>query len=216
MVTPCNQLPGLTRHIPARPEHRGRCAAVIHRDTAYPQITVCVACARSGSESLIPVRAGWTGGSDVEIGKVEAGKVEAGDAEAGDAEAGDVETGTPQQNERPQTELGRRGEDIAAEYLTGLGLVVLARNWRCRGGELDLVATDCKRLVVCEVKTRSGTGYGDPAEGVTPAKAARIRRATASWLRTYRVGCCEVRFDVIAVLCPPGRPVRVTHLEGAF
>ena len=73
-----------------------------------------------------------------------------------------------------------------------------------------------KRLVVCEVKTRSGTEYGEPSEGVTPAKAARIRRVTAAWLRTYRVGWCEVRFDVLAVLCPQDGPVTVEHLRVAF
>lgn len=57
--------------------------------------------------------------------------------------------------------LGKRGEDLAADYLTGAGLVVLSRNWRCRDGELDLVATDGERLIVCEVKTRSGTGTGN-------------------------------------------------------
>jgi putative endonuclease len=73
-----------------------------------------------------------------------------------------------------------------------------------------------ERLVVCEVKTRSGTGYGEPAEAVTAAKAARIRRVTAQWLRTYRVGWCEIRFDVLAVLCPPDGPVTVEHIQGAF
>ena len=112
--------------------------------------------------------------------------------------------------------LGRRGEDVAVEYLTGNGVVVLSRNWRCREGDVDLVATDGERLIVCEVKTRSGTGYGEPAEGVTPAKAARIRRVAAEWLRAHRVGWCEIRFDVLAVLCPPGGPVTIEHLRGAF
>jgi putative endonuclease len=118
--------------------------------------------------------------------------------------------------DRRTDELGKRGEDVAVEYLAGIGLVVLSRNWRCRGGEVDVVATDGQRLIVCEVKTRSGTGYGEPAEGVTPAKAARIRRVAAAWLRTHRVGWCEIRFDVLAVLCPPAGPVTVEHLQGAF
>jgi putative endonuclease len=123
---------------------------------------------------------------------------------------------TAQAADRRSDELGRRGEDLAADYLAGTGLVVLSRNWRCREGEVDLIATDGQRLVVCEVKTRSGTGYGEPSEGVTPAKAARIRRVTASWLRAYRVGWCEIRFDVLAVLCPQDGPVTVEHLQGAF
>lgn len=113
-------------------------------------------------------------------------------------------------------ELGRRGEDIAAEYLTDRGLVVLSRNWRCRDGELDVVATDGRCLVVCEVKTRTSADYGDPAEFVTPEQMVRIRRATQAWLRRYRVGWCEIRFDVFTVLCPSsGRP-RLRHLRGAF
>ncbi|MCY7343687.1 MAG: YraN family protein [Pseudonocardia sp.] len=113
-------------------------------------------------------------------------------------------------------ELGRRGEDLAVEYLTQRGLVVLSRNWRCRDGELDVVATDQERLVVCEVKTRSGTRYGEPAEAVDGRKAARIRRVTQAWLAAHQVRWCEIRFDVLAVLAEPGRPVTVQHYEAAF
>lgn len=117
---------------------------------------------------------------------------------------------------RRRGELARHGEDVAAHYLTGLGLVILSRNWRCRDGELDIVATDRRRLVVCEVKARSGLGFGAPAEAVTPLKAARIRRLAAAWLTEHRAGWCEVRFDVLEVLRPPGGPTTVTHLPGAF
>jgi putative endonuclease len=116
-----------------------------------------------------------------------------------------------------KAELGRRGEDLAAGHLVARGLTVLARNWRCRGGELDLVLTDGDRLIVCEVKTRSGTGYGLPAEAVTAAKAARIRRLAQTWLAEHRVRrWLEVRFDVVAVLVPPQGPVVLEHYEGAF
>ncbi|HVH22840.1 MAG TPA: YraN family protein [Pseudonocardia sp.] len=113
-------------------------------------------------------------------------------------------------------DLGRRGEQVAAEFLEQQGLVVLSRNWRCRHGELDLVATDSAVLVVCEVKTRSGTGFGEPAEAVTGPKAARIRRVTQAWLAAHRVGWVEIRFDVLAVLAEPGRPVTVQHYRAAF
>jgi putative endonuclease len=112
--------------------------------------------------------------------------------------------------------LGRRGEDLAVDYLRQQGLVVLSRNWRCRDGELDVVATDRDRLVVCEVKTRSGTGYGGPAEAVTWQKAARIRRVTQEWLAQHQVRWCEIRFDVVAVLAPPDGPVTVQHYRSAF
>jgi len=118
--------------------------------------------------------------------------------------------------QQAKDELGRRGEDLAAEFLTGRGLVVLSRNWRCRRGELDLVAVDGDRLVVCEVKTRSGTGYGHPAEAVTRSKAARVRQVTRHWLAEHRVGWCEVRFDVVAVHCPPDGDPTIEHLAGVF
>lgn len=117
----------------------------------------------------------------------------------------------------PRTEqLARRGEDLAAQYLTEQGLVVLCRNWRCREGELDLVATDRDRLVVCEVKTRSGTAFGRPAEAVTRAKAARIRRLAAAWLAAHHTGWCEVRFDVVSVVWAAAGPAHIEHLQGAF
>lgn len=113
-------------------------------------------------------------------------------------------------------ELGRRGEDVAVQYLEGRGLTVLARNWRCRHGELDVVATDARCLVVCEVKTRSGTRFGEPAEAVTGRKAARIRRLARFWLAAHHLPWTEVRFDVCAVVLEPGRAATVRHYESAF
>jgi putative endonuclease len=112
--------------------------------------------------------------------------------------------------------LGRLGEDLAAKHLEGLGLVVLSRNWRCREGELDLVATDGTTLVVCEVKTRSGSRFGLPAEAVTEEKVGRIRRLANQWLRTFKVGWCPIRFDVVSIIAPAGEPPSVTHIAGAF
>ncbi|MFP5022965.1 YraN family protein [Pseudonocardia phyllosphaerae] len=115
-------------------------------------------------------------------------------------------------------ELGRRGEDTAADYLQRThGMVVLARNWRCRDGELDIVATDPEhRLVVVEVKTRSGTGYGEPAESITPAKMRRIRGLARAWMSEHHVVWPEIRFDVVAVLMPPDRPATLQHYPAAF
>jgi putative endonuclease len=117
---------------------------------------------------------------------------------------------------RASDELGRTGEQVAVEHLVARGLVVLARNWRRREGELDVVATDGHSLVVCEVKTRSGVGYGLPVEAVTHVKAARIRRLAQQWLAESRARWVEVRFDVVAVLLVPGQSPQVEHYEGAF
>ncbi|KAA1032683.1 YraN family protein [Pseudonocardia sp. EV170527-09] len=115
-------------------------------------------------------------------------------------------------------ELGRRGEDTAAEYLERAhGMVVLSRNWRCTHGEIDIVAVDPeRRLVFCEVKTRSGLRYGEPAEAVTPRKTRRIRLLAKAFMAAHRVSWVEIRFDVVAVLIRPGRPVTLTHYPAAF
>ncbi|GAB3563711.1 YraN family protein [Amycolatopsis endophytica] len=112
--------------------------------------------------------------------------------------------------------LGRKGEEIAARHMRKLGFVVLSRNWRCRQGELDLVLTDGRTLVICEVKTRTRDSFGDPAEAVTEDKIARIRRLAGQWLSVHRVGWCRLRFDVVAVYSEPGGEARVRHIPGAF
>lgn len=122
-----------------------------------------------------------------------------------------------QQRARRQRTLGQRGEQLAAEYLEEqLGCTVLSRNWRCREGELDIVGYDGRTLVVCEVKTRSGLGFGTPAESVTRTKIVRIRRAASKWLSMYSVPFGPVRFDVIAVLIRPGEQPQLQHIPGAF
>lgn len=107
--------------------------------------------------------------------------------------------------------LGTAGEDLAEVWYRGEGYEVLARNWRCPEGELDLVCRLGGTVVVCEVKARRSARFGSPAEAVTPAKQRRVRRLGARWLREHGVRCQEVRFDVAAVA---GH--QVTVLEGAF
>jgi putative endonuclease len=77
--------------------------------------------------------------------------------------------------------LGRAGEDLAAAWYEAQGYEVLARNWRCRAGELDIVARRDRLHVFCEVKSRSSSAFGVPAEAVGPAKSARLRRLAALW-----------------------------------
>lgn len=96
--------------------------------------------------------------------------------------------------------LGARGEDLAAKWYEAHGYEVLDRNWRCRTGEIDLVLRRGVTVVVCEVKTRTTLAYGSPAEAVTVAKRARLRRLAARWLAAHRLLGATVRFDVAAVL----------------
>ena len=114
------------------------------------------------------------------------------------------------------TELGGHGERIAVAFLTDCGLRVLDRNWRCRDGELDIVAREDDALVFCEVKTRRGTGFGHPVEAVTPAKQRRLRTLAQRWLAAHDEHAPELRFDVVGVLVRPGGPALVTHLRAAF
>lgn len=113
-----------------------------------------------------------------------------------------------------RAELGRWGERLAEEHLAADGMAVLERNWRCRLGEIDLIARDGETIVFCEVKTRRGTAYGTPAEAVTPAKSARLRRLAGRWLALRSPGVPGVRIDVLTVLAPRGEPVAVQHLRG--
>jgi putative endonuclease len=114
------------------------------------------------------------------------------------------------------TDLGARGEQIAAVYLSDLGLQILDRNWRCREGELDIVAREAGALVFCEVKTRRGTGFGHPVEAVTFAKQRRLRTLAQRWLAAHDEHAPEVRFDVVGVLVRRDLPALVTHLQAAF
>ena len=113
-----------------------------------------------------------------------------------------------------ETDLGRRGEDAACRYLEHEGLALLARNWRCEEGELDVVATDGDQLVVVEVKCRSGTSRGTPLEAVTPAQLDRVRRASLRWSALHRLPGVRIRVDVVSIEWPPGGRVRLHHLRG--
>ncbi len=112
--------------------------------------------------------------------------------------------------------LGVLGERIAVRYLTDSGLTVLDRNWRCRSGELDVVAREGGTLVFCEVKARRGTGFGLPAAAVTAAKQQRLRAVAVQWLAAHDEHAPELRFDVVAVLVRPGRPAELVHHRAAF
>ncbi|QAY62255.1 YraN family protein [Xylanimonas allomyrinae] len=115
-------------------------------------------------------------------------------------------------------DVGRRGEQVAAQALMDEGYELLARNWRGHGGELDLVALDGTTLVAVEVKTRSSARFGHPAEAVTPAKLARLRRLTGQWLAEHGGGTRpryrDVRIDVVAVTLRSTGPDRVELLQG--
>jgi putative endonuclease len=112
--------------------------------------------------------------------------------------------------------LGRYGETIAAGVLADRGYRILERNWRCSRGEIDIVAAQGRTLIVCEVKTRSSTDFGEPAEAVDRAKAGRLRVLAAQYLIDHPGGWEDIRFDVVAIVRPASGPAQVRHLRGAF
>jgi putative endonuclease len=121
---------------------------------------------------------------------------------------------------------GRRGEDIAADHLERAGWRIVARNYRVREGEIDLIAARGSTLAFCEVKTlvqraQRGRGPANPIESVGYQKQTRVRRMARTWLAARAedssLGVSDLRLDVIGVvLTPGGELVRLEHLEGAF
>ncbi|MEV1287327.1 YraN family protein [Micromonospora sp. NPDC049679] len=112
--------------------------------------------------------------------------------------------------------VGAYGERRAAQHLAGTGLRIVARNWRCAQGEIDIIAWDGDVIVFCEVKTRRGSSYGAPAEAVVGSKARRLRQLAARWLVTTGTRPREVRFDVVSVLPQRRGAARIDHIQGAF
>lgn len=112
--------------------------------------------------------------------------------------------------------LARIGEDRAAAHVEDLGWTVVDRNWRCRLGELDVVAHDpaTDTLVFIEVKCRSGYGYGHPLEAVTDAKLARLRVLALAWLREKDVHAARLRLDAIGIVVRAGAEIELTHVRG--
>lgn len=121
-------------------------------------------------------------------------------------------------------DLGRRGEDCAAAYLDRAGYRIIARNWRCSEGEIDLIVEHSGTVAFVEVKTRSSTRFGHPFEAITAVKLARMRRLAAAWCAQTDTWPQHIRLDVIAVITgptvirgavPTAEPV-IEHLTGVL
>lgn len=118
-------------------------------------------------------------------------------------------------NTLSRNELGAFGEQIAVDHLCALGLRILQRNWRCRYGELDVIAADGRDTVVfVEVKTRTGDGFGGVEQAVTPQKVRRLRRLAGLWLAAHDGSWAQIRLDVIGVRVGRRRDPEVLHLRG--
>jgi len=115
---------------------------------------------------------------------------------------------------RAKDVLGRTGEQAAADYLAAAGMRILDRNWRCKDGEIDIVAADRHVFVVCEVKTRSSARYGTPLEAVGRAKLRRLRRLAVLWLIAHGIRYDEIRIDVVGLIYEGTGGFTIEHIKG--
>ena len=115
----------------------------------------------------------------------------------------------------PRHTFGEWGEDLAARHLEAAGFEIVARGFRCRFGEIDIIATKADLLVFCEVKSRRRAGFTTPLEAVNRTKQQRLVK-TAGWYLSRKGWDGGVRFDVIAVLARPGTRPEIEWIEDAF
>ena len=115
------------------------------------------------------------------------------------------------------SQRGAASERLAAEYLEARGILVLARNLRCKSGEIDLVCLDAGVLAIVEVRQRAGMDFGGALGSVTPRKQGRIMRATRFFLQQRPLWRCRaMRFDVVGVQGLPDGEHRILWIKGAF
>ena len=114
----------------------------------------------------------------------------------------------------PRSRLGVQGESVAAAHLVARGMRIIERNFRCRYGEVDLIAEENGVLVFVEVKTRRSMTHGAPEESVTPRKARRLALAAQTYLQQRGAEHCDWRVDLVAIALVPSGPASVNHLRG--
>jgi len=125
---------------------------------------------------------------------------------------------------RPEKTLGRRGEKLAVRMLKRKGMKILAVNYRCPAGEIDIIALDRstrgesgrETIVFVEVKTRSDDEYNTPESAVGSGKKRRIRKTARYYLSHYPTEQYAVRYDIVAIVAPSDAKPRIKHIEAAF
>jgi putative endonuclease len=111
--------------------------------------------------------------------------------------------------------LGKIGEDFACRELEQRGYAILARRYRRRGGELDIIARDGRDVVFVEVKARDGLEFGEAAEAVSALKRHRMVRLALDYLARHHLTDCPCRFDVVSIQIGPGEPA-IEVYQNAF
>jgi putative endonuclease len=114
-----------------------------------------------------------------------------------------------------RVKLGKSGEDLACRELERRGYAIIARRYRVRGGELDVIARDGQTIVFVEVKTRASRMFGEAAEAVTPLKQLRMTRLAEEYLARHHLSECPCRFDVVSIDVDTGAPA-IEVIQNAF
>ena len=112
-------------------------------------------------------------------------------------------------------EIGQKGENLAVAYLQNLGYKVLERNYRCKLGEVDIIALDNDTLVFIEVRTRSSLDFGLPQESINRRKRHQISKVALEYMTRKKLKNTPARFDVVAVSLEPGKE-KVDLIKDAF
>lgn len=112
-------------------------------------------------------------------------------------------------------ELGRQGEQVAADFLREKGYRIIARNWRFKHKEVDIVAFDGDYLVVIEVRTRTSSNWEHPRESITPGKIRFLVHATEEFVMQHKIDN-KIRFDVVTCMPIDETKWDIDHIEGAF
>jgi putative endonuclease len=115
----------------------------------------------------------------------------------------------------PMDTLGPKGENVAAKFLRNLGYRILERNFRCRAGEVDIIARDGKSLVFVEVKTRKDSDP-EPEQQVNEEKMKQVTKVAEYYLGRFGIPQPPVRFDVVAVIWPRNQEPIIRHITDAF
>lgn len=113
-------------------------------------------------------------------------------------------------------EIGRFGEDTASKYLEESGYTILDRNFRCRSGEIDIIASDGNYIVFIEVKTRSGSFYGTPGEAVNELKQHKIIKVSETYIMKRKLFNYDFRFDVIEIVIDKAKNASIKLIKDAF
>jgi len=113
-------------------------------------------------------------------------------------------------------ELGKRGEDEACNYLKKQGYKIMERDFRCRFGQIDIIAEDESTLCFIEVKSRSSHSFGHPEEAITKAKRSRIKKISEYYMLLHKINNRDCRYDVVAIIELKNGKRKINLIKNAF